>query len=151
MTAFSVGLSQVLEEVSVYAPNKEAHSQLCLLLTTPQLHQHKHFKNWNPSSARVECWNEVTKSFCSYIVEDFIINNTTKAVANNHLEFLIFLIKVFNPLHWIIFNYKSYWNIIHIHHIVEDCFTPWLIHGEGEFIFSIFKEIYFSISKLSNC
>ena len=30
--------------------------------------------------------------------------------------------------------------------MVEDCFTPWLIHDEGEFIFSIFKGIYFLIS-----
>ncbi|XP_018007642.1 WD repeat-containing protein 47 [Hyalella azteca] len=52
-------LVKVLEEVALYAPNKEAHSQLCLLLTTTQLHQHKLFKDWNPSSARVECWNQV--------------------------------------------------------------------------------------------
>ena len=26
---------------------------------------------------------------------------------------------------------------------VEDCFTPWLIHDEGEFIFIIFKEFFF--------
>ena len=24
--------------------------------------------------------------------------------------------------------------------IAEDCFTPWLIHDEGEFIFIIFKK-----------
>ena len=30
--------------------------------------------------------------------------------------------------------------------VVEDCFTPWLIHDEGEFILSIFKEFIFSIS-----
>ena len=27
--------------------------------------------------------------------------------------------------------------------IVEDCFTPWLIHDEGEIIFIIFKEFIF--------
>ena len=32
-------------------------------------------------------------------------------------------------------------------YIVEDCFTPWLIHDEGEIILSIFKEFIFSISE----
>ena len=28
-------------------------------------------------------------------------------------------------------------------YVVEDCFTPWLIHDEGEFIFIFFKEFFF--------
>ena len=35
-------------------------------------------------------------------------------------------------------------------YIVEDCFTSWLIHDEGEFIFSIFKELIFLLKKKKN-
>ncbi|KAF2353660.1 CTLH C-terminal LisH motif, partial [Trinorchestia longiramus] len=74
-------LVKVLEEVAVYAPSKEAHSQLCLLLTTPQLHQHKLFKDWNPSSARVECWNQSSHFRTSRVTTNRTSKVTTKRTS----------------------------------------------------------------------
>ncbi|KAK7070779.1 WD repeat-containing protein 47 [Halocaridina rubra] len=52
-------LVKVLNELEKYAPNKDAYSQLCLYLTLPRLHEHADFREWNPSSARVQCWTQV--------------------------------------------------------------------------------------------
>ncbi|XP_069961026.1 WD repeat-containing protein 47-like isoform X1 [Cherax quadricarinatus] len=52
-------LVKVLNELEKYAPNKEAYSQLCLYLTLPRLHEHADLRDWNPSSARVQCWTQV--------------------------------------------------------------------------------------------
>ena len=50
----------------------------------------------------------------------FIINNTTKAVININIFSFIFLIKAFNPLHWIIFNSISFF-IISIFSLWSKC------------------------------
>ncbi|KAK3883535.1 hypothetical protein Pcinc_012139 [Petrolisthes cinctipes] len=52
-------LVKVLNELEKYAPNKDAYSQLCLYLTLPRIHQHQDLRDWNPSSARVQCWTQV--------------------------------------------------------------------------------------------
>ncbi|KAB7498557.1 WD repeat-containing protein 47 [Armadillidium nasatum] len=52
-------LVKVLEELEKFAPNKEAHNQLCLYLTLPRFHEHADFRDWNPSGARVQCWQQV--------------------------------------------------------------------------------------------
>ncbi|XP_071522644.1 WD repeat-containing protein 47 isoform X3 [Panulirus ornatus] len=52
-------LVKVLNELEKYAPSKDAYSQLCLYLTLPRLHEHADLRDWNPSSARVQCWTQV--------------------------------------------------------------------------------------------
>ncbi|XP_023941147.2 WD repeat-containing protein 47 isoform X2 [Bicyclus anynana] len=49
----------VLGEVEKFAPSKEEYSKLCLLLTLPSITNLEQYKNWNPSTARVQCFQEV--------------------------------------------------------------------------------------------
>lgn len=56
-----------LEELS---PSKEAYSKLCLLLTLPQLTHHVEFKDWNPSTARVRCFEEAGSLVAEFIPAD---------------------------------------------------------------------------------
>jgi len=50
---------KVMNELERVAPTKEDYSNLCLLLTLPRLSDHLHYKDWNPSNARVQCFREV--------------------------------------------------------------------------------------------
>lgn len=56
-----------LEELS---PSKEAYSKLCLLLTLPQLTHHIEYKDWNPSTARVRCFEETCALVAEFIPAD---------------------------------------------------------------------------------
>lgn len=46
----------VLKELEDLAPTAEDYRNLCLLLTLPRLSDNIEFKRWNPSAARVECF-----------------------------------------------------------------------------------------------
>lgn len=50
---------QVLSELEKLAPSKEDYSALCLLLTLPRLADHLQYRDWNPSKARVQCFQVV--------------------------------------------------------------------------------------------
>lgn len=50
---------QILADLEKLAPSKEDYSALCLLLTLPRLADHLHYRDWNPSKARVQCFREV--------------------------------------------------------------------------------------------
>ncbi|KAK5643035.1 hypothetical protein RI129_009202 [Pyrocoelia pectoralis] len=50
---------KVLTELEKFAPTKEDYSNMCLLLTLPRLTDHLHYKDWNPSNARVQCFREI--------------------------------------------------------------------------------------------
>lgn len=50
---------KVLNELERVSPSKEDYSNLCLLLTLPRLTDHLHYKDWNPSNARVKCFRDV--------------------------------------------------------------------------------------------
>ncbi|XP_034232844.1 WD repeat-containing protein 47-like [Thrips palmi] len=50
---------KVMKELEKYAPCKDEYSQLCLLLTLPRLTDHLQYRDWNPSNARVQCFQEV--------------------------------------------------------------------------------------------
>lgn len=47
---------KVMKELERYAPSKDEYSQLCLLLTLPRLTDHLQYRDWNPSNARVQCF-----------------------------------------------------------------------------------------------
>ncbi|XP_035384425.1 WD repeat-containing protein 47 isoform X1 [Electrophorus electricus] len=57
----------VLEE---FSPSKEDYSKLCLLLTLPRLTHHAEFKDWNPSTARVHCFEEACGMVAEFIPAD---------------------------------------------------------------------------------
>lgn len=79
---------QILAELEKITPTKEDYSQLCLLLTLPRLVDHLHYKDWNPSKARVECFREIFP-----LVEKFLPgdkkNDTMLAAKNDRLIQLI--------------------------------------------------------------
>ncbi|RCN53191.1 WD domain, G-beta repeat protein [Ancylostoma caninum] len=52
-------LVECLKDLEHICPTPEDYRQLCALLTLPKLSDHADFKNWNPSSARVECFHKV--------------------------------------------------------------------------------------------
>ncbi len=49
-------LVECLKDLENFCPSQEEYRNLCALLTLPKLSDHAEFKNWNPSSARVECF-----------------------------------------------------------------------------------------------
>ncbi|VDM84143.1 unnamed protein product [Strongylus vulgaris] len=51
-------LVECLKDLEHICPSPEDYRQLCALLTLPKLSDHVDFKNWNPSSARVECFHK---------------------------------------------------------------------------------------------
>ncbi|KAI8518072.1 WD repeat-containing protein 47 [Branchiostoma belcheri] len=61
---------ECLNALEPYSPTREEYSSLCLLLTLPQVTDHVEYKNWNPSTARVHCFQDVAK-----MVETFLPAN----------------------------------------------------------------------------
>ncbi|CEF67929.1 WD40 repeat and LisH dimerisation motif domain and CTLH, C-terminal LisH motif domain and WD40/YVTN repeat-like-containing domain and WD40-repeat-containing domain-containing protein [Strongyloides ratti] len=50
---------ECLKDLEHISPTLEDYRHLCALLTLPKLSDHTDFKNWNPSSARVECFSKI--------------------------------------------------------------------------------------------
>ncbi|KAG7457201.1 hypothetical protein MATL_G00244020 [Megalops atlanticus] len=53
-----------------FCPSKDDYSKLCLLLTLPRLTNHAEFKDWNPSTARVRCFEEACAMVAEFIPAD---------------------------------------------------------------------------------
>lgn len=79
---------QVLGELEKLAPTKEEYSALCLLLTLPRLADHLQYRDWNPSKARVQCFQVVFP-----LVERFLPgekkNSVLSAAKNDRLIQLV--------------------------------------------------------------
>ncbi|PAV85819.1 hypothetical protein WR25_11345 [Diploscapter pachys] len=52
-------LVECLKELEHVCSSPEEYRQLCALLTLPKLSDHADFNNWNPSSARIECFHKI--------------------------------------------------------------------------------------------
>lgn len=50
---------KTLTSLEKFCPQKEVYNQLCLLLTLPKLIDHVDYRDWNPSSARVRCFQDI--------------------------------------------------------------------------------------------
>lgn len=59
-----------LHSLEEFCPTKEDYSKLCLLLTLPRLTNHAEFKDWNPSTARVHCFEEACSMVAEFIPAD---------------------------------------------------------------------------------
>nr|XP_009481318.1 PREDICTED: WD repeat-containing protein 47 isoform X1 [Pelecanus crispus] len=66
---------QCLHALEEYCPSKEDYSKLCLLLTLPRLTNHAEFKDWNPSTARVHCFEEACVMVAEFIPAGFKASN----------------------------------------------------------------------------
>ncbi|CAJ1060796.1 WD repeat-containing protein 47-like [Xyrichtys novacula] len=71
-----------LEEV---CPTKEDYSKLCLLLTLPRLTHHAEFKDWNPSTARVHCFEEACAMVAEFIPADRKLSEAGFRASGNRL------------------------------------------------------------------
>ncbi|KAJ8409478.1 hypothetical protein AAFF_G00228790 [Aldrovandia affinis] len=66
------------------------YSKLCLLLTLPRLTNHAEFKEWNPSTARVTCFEEACVMVAEFIPADRKLSEAGfKASANRLFQLLI--------------------------------------------------------------
>uniref|UniRef100_A0A8C6TV67 WD repeat domain 47a n=1 Tax=Neogobius melanostomus TaxID=47308 RepID=A0A8C6TV67_9GOBI len=59
-----------LHALEEFCPCKDDYSKLCLLLTLPRLTNHAEFKDWNPSTARVQCFEEACIMVAEFIPAD---------------------------------------------------------------------------------
>uniref|UniRef100_A0A3P9LAK6 CTLH domain-containing protein n=1 Tax=Oryzias latipes TaxID=8090 RepID=A0A3P9LAK6_ORYLA len=68
-----------------FCPTKEDYSKLCLLLTLPRLTHHAEFKDWNPSTARVHCFEEVCAMVGEFIPADRKLSEAGFRASGNRL------------------------------------------------------------------
>uniref|UniRef100_UPI00398E72A3 WD repeat-containing protein 47-like n=1 Tax=Pristiophorus japonicus TaxID=55135 RepID=UPI00398E72A3 len=78
-----------LHALEEYCPTKEDYSKLCLLLTLPRLTNHAEFKDWNPSTARVQCFDEACVMVAEFIPADRKLSEAGFKASNNRLFQLI--------------------------------------------------------------
>ncbi|KAG2461559.1 WDR47 protein, partial [Polypterus senegalus] len=78
-----------LHALEEYCPSKEDYSKLCLLLTLPRLTNHAEFKDWNPSTARVHCFEEACIMVAEFIPADRKLSEAGFKASNNRLFQLI--------------------------------------------------------------
>ncbi|KAM3875772.1 WD repeat-containing protein 47-like [Diretmus argenteus] len=74
-----------LHSLEEYCPAKEDYSKLCLLLTLPHLTQHAEFKDWNPSTARVHCFDEACAMVAEFIPADRKLSEAGFRASGNRL------------------------------------------------------------------
>ncbi|OCT85299.1 WD repeat-containing protein 47 isoform X1 [Xenopus laevis] len=78
-----------LHTLQEYCSSKEDYSKLCLLLTLPRLTNHAEFKDWNPSTARVHCFEEACAMVAEFIPADRKLSEAGFKASNNRLFQLI--------------------------------------------------------------
>ncbi|CAG0917266.1 unnamed protein product [Notodromas monacha] len=61
---------KVLNDLEKFCPSKEEYGTLCLLLTVNRLSEQVDFKDWNPSTARIRCFNSVLPLVEKYLASD---------------------------------------------------------------------------------
>ncbi|TNM87914.1 hypothetical protein fugu_006135 [Takifugu bimaculatus] len=74
-----------LHSLEEFCPTKEDYSKLCLLLTLPRLTHHAEFKDWNPSTARVHCFEEACSMVAEFIPADRKLSEAGFRASGNRL------------------------------------------------------------------
>ncbi|XP_037530492.1 WD repeat-containing protein 47 [Nematolebias whitei] len=74
-----------LHSLEEFCPTKEDYSKLCLLLTLPRLTHHAEFKDWNPSTARVHCFEEACVMVAEFIPADRKLSEAGFRASGNRL------------------------------------------------------------------
>ncbi|XP_065213396.1 WD repeat-containing protein 47 isoform X2 [Planococcus citri] len=74
---------KVLHELEKVSPTKEDYSNLCLMLTLPRLSDHLSYKDWNPSSARVQCFRDIYPLVEKYLPPIKKANEKEFVIAKN--------------------------------------------------------------------
>uniref|UniRef100_A0A671PAZ7 CTLH domain-containing protein n=1 Tax=Sinocyclocheilus anshuiensis TaxID=1608454 RepID=A0A671PAZ7_9TELE len=74
-----------LHALEEFCSSKEDYSKLCLLLTLPRLTNHAEFKDWNPSTARVQCFEEACDMVADFIPADRKLSEAGFRASSNRL------------------------------------------------------------------
>ncbi|XP_028259832.1 WD repeat-containing protein 47-like [Parambassis ranga] len=74
-----------LHTLEEFCPSKDDYSKLCLLLTLPRLTHHAEFKDWNPSTARVHCFEEACAMVAEFIPADRKLSEAGFRASGNRL------------------------------------------------------------------
>ncbi|CAK6968798.1 WD repeat-containing protein 47-like [Scomber scombrus] len=74
-----------LHSLEELCPSKDDYSKLCLLLTLPRLTHHAEFKDWNPSTARVHCFDEACTMVAEFIPADRKLSEAGFRASGNRL------------------------------------------------------------------
>ncbi|XP_024909672.1 WD repeat-containing protein 47-like isoform X2 [Cynoglossus semilaevis] len=74
-----------LNSLEELCPSKDDYSKLCLLLTLPRLTHHAEFKDWNPSTARVHCFDEACTMVAEFIPADRKLSEAGFRASENRL------------------------------------------------------------------
>ncbi|XP_022088994.1 WD repeat-containing protein 47-like isoform X3 [Acanthaster planci] len=74
-----------LNELEPYCPTKEDYSNLCLLLTLPRLTDHAAYKNWSPSNARVQCFQDVYPLVARFLPADKNLESSDHTASKDRL------------------------------------------------------------------
>ncbi|KAM6938540.1 WD repeat-containing protein 47-like [Lycodopsis pacificus] len=74
-----------LHSLEEFCPTKDDYSKLCLLLTLPRLTSHAEFKDWNPSTARVHCFEEACAMVAEFIPADRKLSEAGFRASGNRL------------------------------------------------------------------
>ncbi|KAM8889010.1 WD repeat-containing protein 47-like [Synchiropus picturatus] len=74
-----------LHNLEQFCPSKDDYSKLCLLLTLPRLTHHAEFKDWNPSTARVHCFEEACAMVAQFIPADRKLSEAGFTASRNRL------------------------------------------------------------------
>ncbi|XP_033099125.1 WD repeat-containing protein 47-like [Anneissia japonica] len=83
-------VASCLKELEPYCPTKEDYNKLCLLLTIPRLADHVDFKNWSPSIARMQCFNDVCPLVSKFLpVDKHLTENDFKCTSDRLVQLLM--------------------------------------------------------------
>ncbi|XP_068599477.1 WD repeat-containing protein 47-like [Brachionichthys hirsutus] len=74
-----------LHSLEEFCPTKDDYGKLCLLLTLPRLTHHAEFKDWNPSTARVQCFEEACAMVAEFIPADRKLSEAGFRASGNRL------------------------------------------------------------------
>ena len=64
---FTSQVVQCLNRLETLCPSKDDYSSLCFLLSRPKLSDHPDFQDWNPSTGRVQCFNQILPLVNKYL------------------------------------------------------------------------------------
>ncbi|XP_071493721.1 WD repeat-containing protein 47-like [Diadema antillarum] len=78
-----------LSELEPYCPAKEDYSSFCLLLTLPRLTDHQMYKDWSPSSARVQCFQSVYPLVSRFLPVDKSLAENESTASKDRLVQLV--------------------------------------------------------------
>ncbi|GMR56462.1 hypothetical protein PMAYCL1PPCAC_26657, partial [Pristionchus mayeri] len=82
-------LVECLKDLEHIAPSPEDYRQLCAMLTLPKLSDHDMLKYWNPSSARIECFNKICPLISNFLPPPSVTAPVKHSAVNDRMISLL--------------------------------------------------------------